>query len=67
MEYMEAQMQARYDAYNDALRQEEARADNAEALAAILLECLKDARRLLTDQEAIDLEYVDEVIAKATK
>lgn len=30
-----------------------------------LLECLKDARRLLTDQDAIDLEYVDSVIAKA--
>jgi hypothetical protein len=31
-----------------------------------LLECLKDARRLLTDQDAIDLEYVDSVIAKAS-
>lgn len=30
-----------------------------------LLECLKDARRLLTDQDAIDLAHIDSVIAKA--
>lgn len=30
-----------------------------------LLECLKEARRLLTDQDAIDLAHIDEVIAKA--
>lgn len=30
-----------------------------------LLECLKDARRLLTDQDAIDLVHIDEVIAKS--
>ncbi|NTG07110.1 hypothetical protein [Rhizobium rhizogenes] len=35
------------------------------AAAPELLECLKDARRLLSDQEAIDLVHLDEVIAKA--
>lgn len=35
------------------------------AAAPELLECLKDARRLLTDQDAIDLAHIDEVIAKA--
>lgn len=30
-----------------------------------LLECIKDARRLLTDQDAIDLGYVDSIIARA--
>jgi hypothetical protein len=29
-----------------------------------ILACLKDARRLLSDQEAIDLVYIDEVIAE---
>ncbi|MEZ2220728.1 hypothetical protein [Rhizobium sp. RCC_161_2] len=40
---------------------------NARLIAAApeLLECLKDARRLLSDQVAIDLVYLDEVIAKA--
>lgn len=42
-------------------------AANARIIAAApeLLECLKDARRLLTDQDAIDLAHIDEVIAKA--
>lgn len=41
---------------------------NARLIAAApeLLECLKDARRLLTDQDAIDLAHVDSVIAKAS-
>lgn len=30
-----------------------------------LLECLKDARSKLSDQDEIDLAYIDEVIAKA--
>ncbi|OCJ12506.1 hypothetical protein A6U86_05645 [Rhizobium sp. AC27/96] len=35
------------------------------AAAPALLECLKDARSQLSDQEKIDLVYIDEVIAKA--
>jgi hypothetical protein len=34
---------------------------------ARLLECLKDCRRHLSDQDAIDLEYLDSVIAKADR
>lgn len=40
---------------------------NAHLIAAApeLLECLKDARSKLADPNAIDLAYIDEVIAKA--
>jgi hypothetical protein len=52
------------DPYAD-IRQQRARAEKAEEISSLLLENLKDARRLLSDQEEIDLVYLDEVIAKA--
>ena len=52
------------DPYAD-LRSARKELNASKSTIAELLECLKDARRLLTDQDAIDLEYVDAVIAKA--
>jgi len=54
----------RSDPYAD-IRLQRARAEKAEETSSRLLECLKDARSQLSDQEKIDLVYIDEVIAKA--